>query len=308
ARGRRRYSWHRPSGVRDPRRQDHLQGRRAGADHADRAAYRIRRTDAARSQRSAHRHLRDRLRDPQSDVDIQVHRYDAAGRCLPQWTGPAGRGCSTRASSGGWTGPQHRCAGCGEPWMEAGPGNQAGVAGQPPRYLSRRAPPGRSPRAAQHDVASRASPYRRPYQGLGRHRFRLLRMDEPRKQLAAEMSGLDVHYDFGAGHPLLGRRMPDLELVTANGPLRVFTLLHKARPVLLNLGEPRGFDIAPWANRVQSIDAKYEGAWELPAIGAITAPRAVLVRPDGYVAWVGDKTEAGLADALATWFGPPTAA
>jgi 3-(3-hydroxy-phenyl)propionate hydroxylase len=137
---------------------------------------------------------------------------------------------------------------------------------------------------------------------------RLLRMDEPRKQLAAEMSGLDVHYDFGAGHPLLGRRMPDLELVTANGPLRLFTLLHKARPVLLNLGEPGGFDIAPWANRVQSIDAKYEGAWELPAIGAVTAPRAVLVRPDGYVAWVGDQTEAGLADALITWFGSPTGA
>jgi 3-(3-hydroxy-phenyl)propionate hydroxylase len=137
---------------------------------------------------------------------------------------------------------------------------------------------------------------------------RLLRMDEPRKQLAAEMSGLDVHYDFGAGHPLLGRRMPDLELVTANGPLRVFMLLHKARPVLLNLGEPGDFDIAPWANRVQSIDAKYEGVWELPAIGTVTAPVAVLVRPDGYVAWVGDQTKAGLVDALTTWFGPPTAA
>ena len=135
-----------------------------------------------------------------------------------------------------------------------------------------------------------------------------LGMDEPRRRIAAEMSGLDVHYDLGEGHPLLGRRMPDLDLVTANGPLRVFTLLHDARPVLLNLGEPGGFDITPWADRVQLIDAKYVGAWELPAIGVVTAPTAVLVRPDGYVAWVGDLTQVGLADALATWFGPPATA
>ena len=136
----------------------------------------------------------------------------------------------------------------------------------------------------------------------------LLGMDEPRTRVAAMMSGLDIHYDLGEGHPLLGRRMPDLDLVTANGPLRVFTLLHDARPVLLNLGEPGGFDITPWADRVQLIDAKYVGTWELPAIGAVTAPTAVLIRPDGYVAWVGDLTQLGLADALTTWFGPPIAA
>ncbi len=136
----------------------------------------------------------------------------------------------------------------------------------------------------------------------------LLGMDEPRRRIAAEMSGLGIHYDLGEGHPLLGRRMPDLDLVTANGPLRVFTLLHDARPVLLNLGEPGGFDITPWADRVQLIDARYDGAWELPAIGAVTAPTAVLIRPDGYVAWVGDLTQLGLADALTTWFGPPAAA
>lgn len=139
----------------------------------------------------------------------------------------------------------------------------------------------------------------------------LLSMDEPRKRLAAMMSGLDIHYDLGEGHPLLGRRMPDLGLTTANGangPLRVFTLLHDARPVLLNLGEPSGFDITPWGDRVQLIDAKYVGTWELPAHGAVTAPTAVLIRPDGYVAWVGDGTDLGLADALTTWFGPPTAA
>jgi hypothetical protein len=132
-------------------------------------------------------------------------------------------------------------------------------------------------------------------------------MDEPRKRFAAMMSGLGIHYDLGEGHPLLGRRMPDLDLVTANGPVRVFTLLHDARPVLLNLGEPGSIDITPWADRVQSIDAKYVGAWELPAIGAITAPTAVLIRPDGYVAWVGDLTQLGLVDALTTWFGSPAA-
>jgi len=136
----------------------------------------------------------------------------------------------------------------------------------------------------------------------------LLSMDEPHTRFAAMMSGLDIHYELGEGHPLLGRRMPDLDLITANGPLRVFTLLHDARPVLLNLVEPGGFDIAPWADRVQLIDAEFVGTWELPALGAVTAPAAVLIRPDGYVAWVGDPTQLGLADALTTWFGPPSAA
>jgi hypothetical protein len=136
----------------------------------------------------------------------------------------------------------------------------------------------------------------------------LLGMDEPRRRFGAMMSGLDIHYDLGEGHPLLGRRMPDLDLTTNNGPLRVFTLLHDARPVLLNLGVPGGFDITPWADRVRLIDAKYDGVWELPALGVIAAPSAVLVRPDGYVAWVGDHTQLGLRDALSTWFGPPTTA
>ncbi len=136
----------------------------------------------------------------------------------------------------------------------------------------------------------------------------LLSMEEPRRRFAAEMSGLDIHYDLGEGHSLLGRRMPDLDLVTAQGPLRVFTLLRDARPVLLNLGEPGDIDITPWASRVKLIDAKYDGAWELPALGAVTAPSAVLIRPDGYVAWVGDLTQQGLADALTTWFGPRAAA
>jgi 3-(3-hydroxy-phenyl)propionate hydroxylase len=139
---------------------------------------------------------------------------------------------------------------------------------------------------------------------LGDYVAEFLSLDEPRRRMAAEMSGLGIHYDLGEGHPLLGRRMPDLDLVTASGPRRVFSLLHDARPLLLNLGEPGSFDIAPWADRVRSIDARYEGTWELPAIGVVMAPTAVLVRPDGYVAWAGDAAQPGLADALTTWFGP----
>jgi hypothetical protein len=171
--------------------------------------------------------------------------------------------------------------------------------------------------AERHPVAARvlrttmaAIALRRPddrTKALRETMSELLGMDEPRRRFAAMMSGLDIHYDLGEGHPLLGRRMPDLDLVTANGPLRVFTLLHDARPALLNLGEPGGFDITPWVDRVQLIDAKYDGVWELPALGAVTAPTAVLIRPDGHVAWVGDRHPLGLSDALTTWFGPPTA-
>jgi hypothetical protein len=120
---------------------------------------------------------------------------------------------------------------------------------------------------------------------------------------------LDIHYDLGQGHPLLGRRMPDLDLASAGGSLRVFTLLHDARPVLLNLGAPGDVDISLWADRVRLIDAEYIGSWELPALGMVDAPSAVLIRPDGYVAWVGeDSGSAGLHDALTTWFGAAAAA
>ncbi len=131
----------------------------------------------------------------------------------------------------------------------------------------------------------------------------LLGMDEPRKWLAGMMSGLDIHYDLGAGHPLLGRRMPDLDVATAAGTVRVFSLLHDAHAVLLNFGKPWGLDISPWANRVLAVDGKYAGAWELPVLGQVAAPAAVLIRPDGYVAWVGDGTDTGLREALTTWFG-----
>ena len=136
----------------------------------------------------------------------------------------------------------------------------------------------------------------------------LLTMDEPRKRIAGMISGLDIHYDLGEGHPLVGRRIPDLDLVTGDGPQRVFSLLHGARPVLLNFGEPGDCDIAPWSNRVRRVDARYDGVWELPVLGLIAPPEAVLIRPDGHVAWVGTLTEPELPRALATWFGGPAAA
>ncbi|MET0343101.1 MAG: FAD-dependent monooxygenase [Polyangiales bacterium] len=135
----------------------------------------------------------------------------------------------------------------------------------------------------------------------------VLKMEEPRKRYAAMMSGLDIHYELGAGHPLRGRRMPDLEVELADGPRRVYTLLHDARPVLLHFGAPGGLDIAAWADRVQRVDAGYAGAWELPVLGTVAAATAVLIRPDGYVAWVGSGTDEGLCDALSMWFGPPGA-
>ena len=167
----------------------------------------------------------------------------------------------------------------------------------------------------RHPVAARALQYTMAQTALQRRDERtqplidvvseLASMDEPRKRLAGTISGLDIHYDLGEGHPLLGRRMPDLDLVTTDGPLRVFGLLHDAKPVLLNLGEPGGFDISAWADRVQMIDAEHDGVWELPVLGAVAAPAAALIRPDGYVAWVGDRTRVGLPEALTTWFGAP---
>ena len=169
--------------------------------------------------------------------------------------------------------------------------------------------------AERHPVAARALKNTLAQMALRRHDDRakalaeyvdeFLGMDGPRRRMAGELSGLGIHYDLGAGHPLLGRRMPDLDLVTPRGPLSVYKLLHDAKPVLLNLAERGTLDISGWEDRVQLIDATYDGAWELPVIGEISAPRAVLIRPDGYVAWVGEGggTDAGLTDALTKWFG-----
>jgi 3-(3-hydroxy-phenyl)propionate hydroxylase len=173
--------------------------------------------------------------------------------------------------------------------------------------------------AERHPVAARVLRYTMAHVALQRTDDRtkalgeiiagFLKVDELRKQVTAENSGLGLRYDLGDGHPLLGRRMPDLDLITAHGSQRLFTLLHDARPVFLNLAEPgdeaNAIDIAPWADRVKLINAKYEGAWQLPAIETVAAPTAVLVRPDGYVAWVENQTQVKLADALTTWVGAP---
>ena len=171
--------------------------------------------------------------------------------------------------------------------------------------------------AERHPIAARALRHTMAQTALQRQDDRsralaelvsdLATIDQSRRRLAGLVSGLDIHYELGEGHPLLGRRMPDLDLATPDGPLRVFALLHDARPVLLNLGDPGDFDITPWADRVQLVDARYGGAWELPVIGAVTAPGAVLIRPDGYVAWVGGRADDGLYDALTASFGSPNA-
>ncbi|MET0782493.1 MAG: FAD-dependent monooxygenase, partial [Microbacterium sp.] len=132
----------------------------------------------------------------------------------------------------------------------------------------------------------------------------LLTTAPARIQLAARIHGLDVAYDLGRGHPLLGRRMPDLDIDTAAGPTRVYTLLHEATPVLLDFGARERFDISPWAERVRAVDARFAGTWELPVLGKVDAPTAVLVRPDGHVAWVDHGTQEPLTDALTRWFGP----
>jgi hypothetical protein len=167
--------------------------------------------------------------------------------------------------------------------------------------------------AERHPVAARALKYTMAQSVLQRRDDRMAAlvelisevggMDEPRRWLAGLMSGLDIHYDLGEGHPLLGRRMPDLDLVGADGPVRVYELLHDARPVLLDLGEPGDLSVAGWDDRVAVVGARYEGGWELPVLGAVRAPSGVLVRPDGYVAWIGEGTDEGLTDALGVWFG-----
>lgn len=136
-----------------------------------------------------------------------------------------------------------------------------------------------------------------------------LHMDEPRKSLAGDLSGLAIHYESradvasGDAHPLVGRRVPDVDLHTSAGAFRTYTLLHGGAPVLLNLGDPSDIDITAWADRVERVDARYYGVWELPVIGEVPAPTAVLIRPDGYVAWAGQSSTEGLSEALTFWFG-----
>lgn len=171
-------------------------------------------------------------------------------------------------------------------------------------------------RALQHSMAQTALQRNDPRTAALREAVgELMAMDEPRRHVAALIHGLDITYDVnshdgmarwpGTGHPLLGRRMPDLDLGTAAGPLRVYGLLHEARPVLLNFGAPGHLAGTPLPARVRRLEATCRGPWVLPVIGEVRPPSAVLIRPDGYVAWVGLGTDAGLAEALATWFGGP---
>jgi len=125
-----------------------------------------------------------------------------------------------------------------------------------------------------------------------------LKMDEPRHALAAEVSGLGVRYELGDGHPLLGRRMPDIELVVNGGRTTVFSLLRDAKWVLIDSGAS-GLDADRWSSRVSVVRARFSGAAELPVIGRVALPLAVLTRPDGYVAWVGEGTDHGLEETLA---------
>ena len=255
--------WHRPGG-----------GHRASRGRAQGTRGRTReRADAAGSPRGAHRRRRDRLRRAQPDLHLPLHRHDPAGGVLPQGTGAARGRRRARASPARRAGPQHRCAGRREPRMEAGPGGQ--------RDITRRACSTRTTPSGTRSVpACSATRWRRWRSAAPTTRTaalhdtmtELLSMDEPRKRIAGMLSGLDIHYDLGDGHPLLGRRMPDLDVHTADGPTRVFTLLHDARPVLLNLGEPGGFDIA-LPDRVRLVDAKHSGVWELPVIGEVARLR-----------------------------------
>jgi hypothetical protein len=136
----------------------------------------------------------------------------------------------------------------------------------------------------------------------------LLAVAEARRTFAATLVGLAVRYDLGPGHPLLGRRMPDLDLAITTGPSRVYDHLHRGQPLLLDLGGSEAVDVSSWTDRVQRLDATSDGPWELPAVGPVPAPTSVLIRPDGHVAWVGEGDHHGLREALATWFGAPRTA
>jgi 3-(3-hydroxy-phenyl)propionate hydroxylase len=132
----------------------------------------------------------------------------------------------------------------------------------------------------------------------------LLALGEARKSIAGMISGLDIHYrPDGDHHPMVGRRVPDLEMKTANGAARVYEYLHDAKALLLDLDTTSHVDPSPWSERVKHIVGTCPGPWELPIVGAVETPSALLIRPDGYVAWAGTGTDDGLRDALTTWFG-----
>ncbi|MGD3110238.1 FAD-dependent monooxygenase [Streptomyces sp. YGL11-2] len=134
----------------------------------------------------------------------------------------------------------------------------------------------------------------------------LIAYDDVKRHLAGVVSGLDVRYDMGEGsHPLLGRRLPPRRLATAAGPTSTTALLHTAQGVLLDLTDDPGTRAAAagWKDRVLTVT----GTPAEPVMGdALVGTAAVLVRPDGHVAWTGTDA-GGLTEALHRWFGPPAA-
>lgn len=156
-------------------------------------------------------------------------------------------------------------------------------------------------RALQHSMAQTALQRQDPRTAaLTSAVDAFLRMEEPRIATAALIHGLDVAYDLGPGHPQLGRRVPDLDVTTADGPVRIFSLLHDARPVLLDLAGSGRFRVP---KRVLHVAARFEGRWALPVVGDVPTPSAILIRPDGHAAWVEDGSERNVEEALRSWFG-----
>ena len=129
----------------------------------------------------------------------------------------------------------------------------------------------------------------------------LVSIDAANDTLGMMIAALDLKYPVDGGHPLLGRRVPDLDLKTADGTVRLYELLHQGRPVLLDFDGGLGDALRGWTDRVDAV--RPTGDWSIPAVGDIPASAALLVRPDGYVAWL-PGTSVELRTALETWFGP----
>ncbi|MFJ3671268.1 FAD-dependent monooxygenase [Streptomyces sp. NPDC090106] len=134
----------------------------------------------------------------------------------------------------------------------------------------------------------------------------LIQYDDVKRHLSGLVSGLDVHYDVGEGtHPLLGRRLPPRTLTTPSGdPVTTMELLHQGHGVLLDLADDPALRAAaaPWQDRVTTVTARPD-----PTEPVLTSTTALLVRPDGYLAWATGTTPdpAGLRTALHRWFGDP---
>ena len=238
---------------------------------------------------------------------LEVHRCGPAGGVLPGETGAPGRRRGARAFPDGRTGTQPRCPGRREPGMEAGPGGQRHIAGEPARHLPGRAAPDRCARAQEHHGGNGAQPRRRTDEGLAR--------DHVRAAPDGRASQAIRRDDVGSGHSLRPRHR-DTRCSGAACPIS--TSSPKAahggsspcctmpdRYCSISVSPAPSTSLRRAADRVKRVDARYAGAWELPVLGAVAAPTAVLIRPDGHVAWVGDGTDQGLRDALTTWFGPP---